>query len=105
VVPPSVAAAESYARSLLHGYRSELRSRGADLFGKSRVNCSSVRGSRFECQIKIPYKQRQLCRVAQGIVFVQSTSTGLETAAGSGVLKLFPQICSIGPHGERKLGP
>jgi hypothetical protein len=33
--PPSISDAESYARSLLPGYRSELRKRGADLFGKT----------------------------------------------------------------------
>jgi hypothetical protein len=98
--PPSIGDAESYARSLLPGYLSELRNRGADLFGKTVVQCAPTGGPELECLVRIPYRRLESCAVAKGSVFVEATPSGLQKAGGGGRLSLIRQICYIGPNGE-----
>jgi hypothetical protein len=87
---------------LIPAYEAELTKHGADLFGKTGVECALTGGREVECLVKIPFRRLGRCGVAEGSVFVESTASGLQQSGrqGNGNLSGVQQICYIGPNGE-----
>lgn len=100
--PPSIDAAQAYVTGLVPAYEAKLKGRGADLFGKSTVQCAATGGPEVECLVEIPYRRLQSCAMARGSVFVQHGPGGIEQSqrSGNGDLGIYEQICYIGPNGE-----
>lgn len=100
--PPSKEAAASYVRTLIPDYEKELKARGADLFGRTTVECAATGGPETECVVQVPYRRLQTCAIARGSVFVEQSGSKLRQSSrsGNGDLDLVEQICYIGPNGE-----
>lgn len=100
--PPAIDASQAYVTGLIPAYEAKLKARGADLFGKTTVQCAATGGRQVECLVEIPYRRLQSCAIAKGSVFVQNGSSGLEQSQrpGNGDLSLYQQICYIGPNGD-----
>ncbi|HTU13687.1 MAG TPA: hypothetical protein VMF31_00695 [Solirubrobacterales bacterium] len=103
---PGLSDARLYVNdTLVPYYKSELKKKGADLFGDVSVKCAPTGGPETECALEIPYRRLDECAVASGSVFTVMGEDGVETTPESGELDVGEQLCYIGENGPVPSAP